>query len=258
MMKKTKFKLKFSEELIMFRYALFFAGVLVLTGCPGIQSTRQSDDKLNKAIAESDQNQSEKLDFLKDEKLPNEEYYPADSGSVSETDSGYTEVPPTISAKYRIQVFSGSAANAQKLYNQYTGNHNATDVYVLHDAESGFWKVWIGNYMTRPEADSAKVKLTELGFSGAWVKEMPQTSGSVKEPVELFWVQMGSFQKESSAQTLFEKLKTQFKDQVIIKTAGSVYKVWIGGFTERSMADDLKSKLVQQGYAGVFIVQGTE
>ena len=242
----------------MTKYVLIVTGAFFLLNCTGSGTSTKSDDRLNKAIAESEKSKNEKLDFLKDEKLPNEEYYPSDSGSVSETDSGYAEVPPTINAKYRIQIFSGSAANAQKLYNQYTGNHNATDIYVLHDAESGFWKVWVGNYMTRPEADSAKAKLTELGFSGAWVKEMPQTSLTVKETIELFWVQMGSFQKESSAQALFEKLKTQFKDQVIIKTAGSVYKVWIGGFTERSMADVLKSKLVQQGYTGVFIVQGTE
>jgi cell division protein FtsN len=243
----------------MYRYLLMIAGIVFLFNCAGTQNSKQSDDKLNKAIAESEKNKNEKIDFLKDEKLPNEEYVPADSADdLSAVDSGYTEIPPTINAKYRVQIFSGSAANAQKLYHQYTSQQNATDAYVLYDSESAFWKVWIGNYMTKPEADSAKAKLIELGFTGAWVKEMKQTAVVTSSSQELFWIQLGSFQKESSAQQLFQKVTDQVNDQVIIKTAGTSYKIWIGGFSDRAKADDLKAKLIQLGYQGIFVVQGME
>ncbi len=232
---------------------------IILAGCAGTQGAKQSDGRLDKAIAESDKNKSQKLDFLKDEKLPNEEYVPSDSGLAgTKTVDGFSEIPPTLSARFRIQLFSGSAENAHKMYRRYTSERNSTDVYVVYESESKTWKVWAGNFMTKNEADNAKTRLIEAGYEGAWVREMPAAEKKTTADQELFWVQLGSYQKESSAQQLFQKISGEYKDQVIIKTVGETYKVWIGGFSERSSADKLKAKLNQSGYPGVFVVQGLE
>lgn len=232
---------------------------IILSGCAGSQGTKQSDGRLDKAIAESNKNKSEKLDFLKDEKLPNEEYIPTDSTEIDSAATGnFSEIPPTLSARFRVQLFSGTAENAHKLYNKYTSEQNATDVYIVYEGESNTWKVWAGNYMSKIDADSAKVRLIESGFNGAWVREMPANEKKTLPENELYWVQLGSFQKEASAQQLFQKVSGEYKDQVIIKTVGETYKVWIGGFSTRNAADELKTKLIQSGYPGVFVVQGLE
>lgn len=250
---KSVMSLRTLQSLLIF--GLFCVGFL--SGCTAPQKT--TDSRLDKAIAESEKNKSEKLDFLKDEKLPNEKFTATDSSALT---GDYAEIPPTIPARYRVQLFSGTAANARKVYQQYVSAMNSTEAYVIYDVPSGTWKVWAGNYQNKSSADSAKLRLIEAGYADAWVREISDEQNaplrSASSSNSLFWVQLGSFQRESSAQQLLQKIRTDLKDQVIIKTVGNTYKIWVGGFSDRKQAEDLKNRLRQMGYSDGFIVQGQE
>lgn len=242
----------------MIRWIIAWTVLVILAGCTPVQTGKKSDQDFEQALANSEKAKNEKLDFLKDEKLPNEEYIVTDSVKATADSDEYGEIPPTLPAKYRIQIFAGSAVNAHKTYNQYVSRWSSTEAYVIRDPATDRWKVWVGNYPNKPAADSIKVMLQQNGYPDAWVAEMPVQLPVKETRTELFWVQIGSFSNQSSAMNVQQSLGSKLKEKVIIKSVSGAYKVWIGGYTERSQADALKNQLKTEGHQGAFVVQGLE
>ncbi len=230
-----------------------------LAGCPSTREAAKSDDDLDRLVKASDRNAGKKLDFLADERMPNEEYVVTDTGSgdTSATVVEYKEVVPTKGAKYRVQVFSGSPLNASRNLARLDSVHPG-EVYMVRDSKSDHWKVWVGNYMIREEAERARDQMVQLGYPDAWINEMqPPYSSEVKAQVPLFWVQIGSYSVESSALKIKTEVESRQPDRVEVRMKDGAWKVWVGGYPERGPADELKQKLAGLGYSG-FVVKSEE
>ncbi|SDS43860.1 Sporulation related domain-containing protein [Polaribacter sp. KT25b] len=64
---------------------------------------------------------------------------------------------------FRVQIFYGNETEARSLQNKF--KLNFPDVYTKLDYDQPYWKVQVGNYKTRLEADKAMVGFSEK-FSG--------------------------------------------------------------------------------------------
>ena len=115
----------------------------------------------------------------------------------------------------------------------------------------GKWKVWAGAYPTHEEAEQAKNKFIQSGFPDAWINEM---KGKYAPAGPMFWVQIGSFANESSAQKAKTDAESRIKEKVSIEVVDKAWKVWVGGFAERAQADELKKKMQSQ-YPKSFVVR---
>lgn len=237
----------------MFRAGIILAVLLVTAGCTTTQKTAKGDADLAALVTESEKNKDKKLDFLADEKLPNDEFKVTTGTGASTLTTDYVERKPVKSAKYRIQVFAGSPLNAQKNFTT-LDSIKPGDVYMIKDSESDLWKVWTGNYMTKDEAEMAKKDMIAMGFPDAWIHEMkPPYDAPASGP--LYWVQVASLSSESAASAMKRQLEGLQKEQVQIRQKDNTWKVWVGGYPERAAAEDLKSILAGQGYAKGFIVK---
>jgi cell division septation protein DedD len=233
-----------------------------LIGCKTTQTAAKSDEDFKKALEESEKNKNKKLDFLANEKLPNEEYVVKDTTTKAvqaEEESklhpiDYAEVPPQKPAKFRVQVFAGSVVNAQKNYAKLS-SEKPNEVYMINDKEKGLWKVWVGNYATHDEAEKAKDQFIKAGYPDSWVHEM---KGDYAPMENLFWVQAGALQNENAAQKLKSELESKQKEKVQIEKGEKIWKVWVGGYADKKQADELKKKLQGLGYAKAFIVKPGE
>ncbi|MBX7152186.1 SPOR domain-containing protein [bacterium] len=242
----------------MIKRLVFFAAlVLLAVGCTTKQTVK-SDKEYQQALEESEKNKDKKLDFLANEKLPNEEYLPSDSASPNKEMTEFQEVLPANSAKYRIQIFAGSPVNASKNFSKFGTDHPGTEVYMINDKNENLWKIWVGGFNTKHEADSAKQKLIESGYPDSWVSEMKASQEVKMTTTNLFWVQVGSFQNDAAAQKIKSELESKQTDKVIIKKTDAAWKVWVGGMADRTGCETLKKKIAELGYQGAFIVQGGE
>jgi septal ring-binding cell division protein DamX len=64
---------------------------------------------------------------------------------------------------FRVQIFYGDETKARGIQNKFKVNF--PNVYTKLDYEQPYWKVQVGNYKTRLEADKAMVSFSEK-FSG--------------------------------------------------------------------------------------------
>jgi cell division septation protein DedD len=241
---------------------LFAAVVLSTAGCTRTQTALKSDDEFKKALQESDKSKSKKIDFLADEKLPNAEVVVKDTASKNQKEDqanihpmDYAEVPPPQKARYRLQIFAGSAANAQKNYSKLSTEVPNGEVYMINDKASGLWKIWVGNYATHEEAEKAKEKYIKTGYPDSWVHEM---KGEFAPSENLIWVQVGALQNDAAAQKLKSELESKQKEKVQIERTDKIWKVWVGGYADKKQAEDLKKKLHGLGYAKAFVVKAGE
>ncbi len=234
---------------------IFAALILSMSACQTAPTTVKSDVDYTKAVDESKNNQSQKVDFLANEKLPNEEYIVKDSIRPDTVITmEYSEFVPEKKAKFRVQVFAGSAANGTKNFQQLKKDTLLNgDVYLVRDTTDQKWRVWVGNYLTHEEADKTKVRLIAAGYPDAWIHEM---KGALMPSTELYWVQIGVFKESASANKA--KSTVASRGTVSVKQTDKVFKVWVGGFDVRSKADELKKALQGTGYPGAFVVQGVE
>jgi cell division septation protein DedD len=241
------------KELFTFSLLAF-----LFSACQSTQTATKSEEEFGKALRESEKNKSAKLDFLANEKLPNEQYIVKDTTAKIQIEENthfhpvdYNEVPPNQKAKFRVQIFAGSVVNAQKNYAKLSADI-PNEVYMINDKETGLWKVWVGNYATHEEAEKAKEKYIKAGYPDSWVHEM---KGQFAPPENLFWVQVGAFQTENSAQKLKSEMESKQKEKVQIEKADKAWKVWVGGYEENAKAETLKKNLQALGYAKAFIVK---
>ncbi|MBL7995480.1 SPOR domain-containing protein [bacterium] len=246
-----------SKGYFMKRGIACLLSIISFTSCATMQPGKKSDADFVKALEESEKNKNKKLDFLADEKLPNDEFIPPDTADISAAavvmPVEYKEIAPTTFAKYRIQVFAGSVENAYKNYVQLSSNPENKEIYMVKD-QDGKWKVWAGAYSTHADAETAKAKFIQSGYPDAWINEM---KGRYAPAGPAFWVQIGSFQNEASAQKAKAEAESRIKENISIELVDKTWKVWVGGFAERGQADELKKK-IQTFYPKSFVVRHGE
>lgn len=64
----------------------------------------------------------------------------------------------TVNESYKIQIYNGSSENARKTLNDFKQKYSDTDATIVFNTPN--YKVWVGNYRTRIEAEKnlAKIK----------------------------------------------------------------------------------------------------
>lgn len=230
------------------RIALLIA--LIFCSCQSSRKAGKSDDEFDKALKESEAKRSEKLDFLADEKLPNEEYIVTDSAVISTDD--FVEIRPERFAAFRVQIFAGTPENAFKTITEFTSRDSLKPAYVIQDTLDGLWRVWIGDCQDRKEADTLKATLIAAGYAGAWVVEMKSAATEFVEK-KLWWLQLGSFQSRAAAEKAMERVPAADDRRIDIREIQGTFKLRVGGYPDRSKADQLKKEFTD--FKGAFVVQ---
>ncbi len=229
------------------RIALLIA--LIFCSCQSSRRAGKSDEAFDKALKESEAN--EKLDFLADEKLPNEEYIVTDSAVVPPDD--FVEIRPERFAAFRVQIFAGTPTNAFRTMTDFTSRDSLKPAYVIQDSSDGLWKVWIGDCQDRKEADTLKAALIAAGYAGAWVYEMKTASATMMSEEKLWWLQLGSFQSRAAAEKAMERVPAADDRRVVIREIQGSFKLRVGGYPDRTQADQLKKDFTD--FKGAFVVQ---
>ena len=65
----------------------------------------------------------------------------------------------TVGDSYKIQVFTGSSENAKKILNEFRQEFNNIDATIVFNTPN--YKVWVGNFRTRIEAEKTLVNIND-------------------------------------------------------------------------------------------------
>ena len=185
--------------------------------------------------------------------------------------------PPPPAAKYkkvegfRLQLFAGSDS-LQTVSEKYNATSIVKDtLYILN--ERGLYKLQLGDYLYRTQADSARRVMKDKGYSGAWVVKglvnVPNTdedtdSSSVVEPVqqnglsqnlEQFSIQFAAFSDETDAMTEVDKIRGLFSESVYYKKIDGLFKVYSGHFATHEKAELYLKRVREGGYPQAWITK---
>ncbi len=168
----------------------------------------------------------------------------------------------------RVQVFAGlDSLNALSIRHQLI-NGQSDSVYLFK--EKGLYKIQIGDYPYRMDADRKKQELRKEGFKGAWVVQTSinvpidneqsvsaTEQDSVKKTVKNinYSIQVLATGDITRAQETEKKLKQQYNRPAFTKKIGNLYKVYLGNFPTRQEAEDMLKDIRANGYPDAWIVK---
>lgn len=125
---------------------------------------------------------------------------------------------------------------------------------VLIDSSSQYYKIQVGNFRIRGNADLQLSKMKAAGYSAAWVVKgtWKIAEGTVSSGFNdgKYRIQVGSFSELSAAQTVWLKIAKEFEDPVHIVNVDNAYKVVVGQGTSAVQLERLKAKLKAAGFPG--------
>jgi cell division septation protein DedD len=189
---------------------------------------------------------------------------------------------------FRIQVFAGTDSLSAASVKQNVGRDTDDNVYLLH--EGGLYKIQVGNFPYRMEADNMKLTLKDKGYEGAWVvkrmihvprdstmSDTTMTPAPSKLPAQIsvektqsalpdsavdtslttgarFKIQVMATSDEIKARQLELELEEQFDANAYFEHSGQIYKVYIGKFDSRPKAEILLKEVRENGYPDAWLV----
>jgi SPOR domain len=173
--------------------------------------------------------------------------------------------PPTPNVKqvdgYRVQTFAGvDSLNALVMVNNLKAVLNDS-VYFFK--EKGLFKIQLGDYLYRNDADLKVLDLRKDGFSGAWVvqrlinvpMETDSTSEVEKNDIAYpYKIQILVTADEEKAKSLTNQLKMQFNMESIYTRTESVFKIFLGKFSTREAAEKTLNTVRENGYKDAWLV----
>lgn len=174
---------------------------------------------------------------------------------------------------FRIQVFAGTdSLNALTMKEQFASEEEDS-VYLIY--EKGLYKIQVGDYPQRPQADNKKQALQARGHSGAWVvprlihipldssaadsvaEQRPQRfgEGSVSnQPAGPYKIQVMATSNLDKARELVSDLQSRFSYYAFYELSGAVYKVFLGNFQTRPEAESFLIKVRSGGFKDAWLV----
>ena len=165
---------------------------------------------------------------------------------------------------FRVQVFAGIDSSRAAIIKQDIHNLVTDSIYVVSDV--GLFKVQLGDFKFRSKADSVQRLLTINGIKGSWVVRrlinlpISMASGdSVSSTPALsndykFKIQILATADENNAKQLLESLKSSFSHPAFYLHFGAVYKVYLGKFNDRDLAEKTLELVRGQGYPDAWLV----
>ncbi len=194
----------------------------------------------------------------------------------------------TIGKGYRCQAFAGSQReNAEKVAADLRAL-NLGQVYMMQTPE-GLYKVQIGDFSSRVEAEYLMQKLRYANIPGVWIVESdihePKVGGGVTgtgepapainntanaiqqpepEPVELrprpeinihYSIQVFATRSHEKALELQKKFETETNQPTRIVKQESIWKVMVGQFKSREEAEEYINTLAKRKFQDAWITQ---
>ncbi len=169
-------------------------------------------------------------------------------------------------AGFRVQVFAGAdsiKAVQEKL--QAAPAVGQDSVYLFR--ENGLFKVQVGDYPGRPQAEESRNRLKAVGFTGAWLVQreinIPRTvststGGDMSRaslPAGRFYIQLRATADQAKALDLAEQAAAAFSLSYKIIAAGQVYKVLLGPLPNRFETERRLTEVRNAGYPDAWIVE---
>ncbi|GAB4363243.1 MAG: hypothetical protein Kow0042_00890 [Calditrichia bacterium] len=168
----------------------------------------------------------------------------------------------------RVQVLAATVAeNAQQMARR-VEELGLDSVYVLE--EQGIYKVQVGNFTDRREAEVMLDRLRFAGIQGGWIthttihipkKWLGPPTGSLapsaapaEAPVS-FAIQLFLTNDPEKAKSLKAQFQQQITSVVWIQAQGNYWKVLAGRFTSREAAIENLQKIKSLGFADAWITQ---
>jgi hypothetical protein len=171
---------------------------------------------------------------------------------------------------FRVQVFA-AVDSINALNTLYNCKPLASDsLYLIR--EKGLYKVQVGDYQFRPQADSVNTIFKNNGYKGAWVVrrailiplKIPDQS-SIKEDENRIDKEKGSTSGKYNIQvmaTLSEQkaclvtsnLRESQKYNAYYKESGEIFKVFIGPFQDEQEARSVLREVKKSGYPDAWLV----
>jgi hypothetical protein len=171
---------------------------------------------------------------------------------------------------FRVQVFAGlDSINALQIMPQARGL--VTDSIHFFQ-EKGLFKIQVGDYQFRPQADKVKMIFRQNGFPGAWVVQrsimiLKETSDStaISQPGEAlqrdtvqtkgrYKIQILATNSEAKAQLTVLDLKENNNFPAFFEKSGNLYKVFVGYFQLEENARKALEKIRNIGFADAWLV----
>lgn len=189
---------------------------------------------------------------------------PGDSASISAILTPAPPPPPADTLRqidgFRVQVFAGIDSLRAKTVQLSTAQLVTDSTYLVKD--NGLFKIQVGDYLYRSDADSVQRLLTISNLKGHWVvKRKIFVRDSVTENVQStlveefkFKIQIIATSDESRALTLIGELQSKFSYPSFYLPSGSVYKVFVGKFKSREQAQKALTQIREQGYPDAWLV----
>jgi len=174
-------------------------------------------------------------------------------------------LPPPPKVKqvegYRVQAFAGvdsinalvMASNLRKTLKD--------SVYFFK--EKGLYKIQLGDYLYRNDADLKVLDLRKDGIAGAWVVQRPvyvalQADSLVDSPqsdIEYpFKIQILVTSDAEKAESLVDQLKTQFNMESTYSRTENLYKIFLGKFSTRESAEKTLDLVRKNGFQDAWLV----
>lgn len=181
------------------------------------------------------------------------------------------EALPYVSAKgFRCQVFASAQADKAEETADRMRALNFSNVHVV-SSTSGLYKVQIGDFEKRVDAEIMLDKLRNGGVSGAWVVEtdieLPKSSAEIAAVAEKqkryvlptnelhYTIQIFLTSEIRKANDIKEELEKEVSQPVMIVEDGSRWRVYVGKFPTRLAAEDFKKLLQKRQYKDAWIRQ---
>lgn len=197
-----------------------------------------------------------------------EQVFLKDSGDRLERleNRSYVEKPG-----FRVQVFAGAAENNAHTIARRVQTLQPDSVYVVED--QGLYKVQIGNFARRLEAQKMLDRLYYAGVENAWIVKttihFPKTrlpekvsstgTTSVQPEKEFsFSIQLFVTNSPEKAQALSEKFARTVDFPVWIKPQNGLWKILTGKFEKELQAREYLTKIRKAGFSDAWLTQVEE
>jgi hypothetical protein len=171
---------------------------------------------------------------------------------------------------YRVQIFAG-IDSINSLSALYQAKDLVPDSVYLFK-EKGLYKVQVGDYQFRPQADNSKTHFRQNGFPGAWVVQRSilipvdstqtvRVTGGMDTGLPVKTGKTGKYKIQVFVTSSMEKAQLTILDvkdignyNAFYEGSGDLFKVFVGPFEDEQQARRVLEDLRQNGFTDAWLV----
>ncbi len=168
----------------------------------------------------------------------------------------------------RIQTFAGSSRENAEKFATSLSSLSLDSVYIV--PENGLFKVQLGNFKDRLEAEKMLDQLRFQGINNAWIvqasihlpkEKMIQFTSADTASADsgflqlLYSIQIFVTGNKEKADSLSREFANIFPDEVWITTSGNYWKVLVGKFSQEIVARQRLDEIRNSGYPDAWLTQ---